>query len=68
MADKWNVRVTTKDDEQREFQALTTFELTPQQKLLWETAQGEQKQITVGRVKAVIEWKGDNVRVHAAEG
>lgn len=53
----WKVRVETVDGELKEFEALDTYTLTPEQKLLWNTLVGEPERITNMRIKVIVEKK-----------
>lgn len=55
----WKVLVETNDGEKKEFFALSTYELTPEQKLLWQTKEGQEEKVTNLRIKAIIERKVD---------
>jgi hypothetical protein len=61
----WKVRVeavnrTTGEVEKKEFVALDTYTLTPEQKLLWQKLVGERTEevrVTNMRIKAITEMK-----------
>lgn len=56
----WKVTVETTDGEERVFQSLDTYSLTPEQKLLWKKLVGdriEEEKVTNLRIKTIIETK-----------
>lgn len=59
MSGTWKIRIETNDGQVKEFVALSCYELTEDQKLLWKTWKDQEK-ITAMRVKVVSETKERN--------
>lgn len=59
MSGTWKIRVETNDGQVKEFVALSCYELTENQKLIWKTWKDQEK-ITATRVKVVSETKERN--------
>ena len=53
----WSVQIETQNGEKRAFLALSTYELTEEQKLLWKSVMGEEQKVTNARIKCIIERK-----------